>query len=305
MGSNKTITIKEKKFSLERRLSKQRCDIGLNLTYMCNNRCIFCYDSAKRTNLNNLPFSEAKNEILILKSRGINLISLRGSEPTLYPYIFELIGFIKENNLRFRMTTNARFFSYEKNAENFARMGLDNVYTSIHSANPMVHDRLTLSPGSFKQSIMGIDNLIDKGVRVETNTTILKQNVKELPEIANFLSTRFNKIYRARFSFLYTEGCDLSVKEWKKMMPSLVETRKYVTKAMGIFRKKGIYSFIEKMPICGSPKYSLDFKSEDYVIKDNIKPKKCSKCKYYIDNYCVGLSKTYIKIYGTKGIKPI
>jgi cyclic pyranopterin phosphate synthase len=304
MKHKDNLLIEKEYFSKQRIISKQPKGPGLNLTYKCNSKCIFCYDATKRTNLKDLPLDEAKIQLINLKNKGVKIVSLRGSEPTVYPYLFELIKFIKSINLRFRMTTNARFFSYEKNAENFAHMGLDNVYTSIHSANLMVHDSLTRSPGSFKQSVLGIDNLIKNGVKVETNTTILKQNVKELPDIARFLSTRFNKIHRARFSFLYTSESGLSLNEWKKMMPSLTETKPYVTKAMDVFRKKGIYSFIEKMPICGSPKYYLDFKPEDYVIKSNIKPKKCSRCIYYDDNYCVGLSKTYLDIYGTKGIVP-
>ena len=65
-----------------------------------------------------------------------------------------------------------------------------------------------------------------------------------------------------------------------------------------------LYSFMEKLPVCGAPKYHLDFKPEDYVIKANKKPLICSSCKYYNNNYCIGVSPTYLRLYGEKDLIP-
>ncbi len=282
--------------------SKRPRGQGIDLCFRCNNRCIFCYDNHKRNDISDKPLEQAKKDVLALKKKGINIISLRGSEPTIYPHIYQLVSFINNHGLKFRMTTNARIFSYVETAKKFASLGLDNVYVSLHSHKADIHDKLTQTKGSFDQTLKGIKNLLASGVRVETNTTILKQNVEDLPKITQLLS-RYG-LFRARFSFLFCEGVGLDIGWWKKLMPSIAETRESLSEAMNIFQVRGIYSFIEKLPICGAPQYYRDFKPEDYVIAANIKPEICQKCAYHKDNYCVGVSPMYLKMYGEKDLIP-
>lgn len=297
-------SVLEDNFKKIRLQSKRSRGEGINLSFKCNNNCIFCYDQLRRKQIKDKTLEQVKSEVLQLKNNEVNIISLRGSEPTIYPQILELIRFIKSQDLKFRLTSNARFFYYEEMAKTFAENGLVNVYTSLHSDKAEIHDELTRAVGSFKQTVGGIKNLLKHGVEVETNTTILKQNCKDLKKVAEFISEEFNKIARARFSFLYHQGTEGDINFWRTLVPSISEVRNEVTEAMGVFRKHGIYSFIEKLPVCGAPKYYKDFKPEDYVIRVNTKPPICASCKYFRDNYCIGVNEVYLKLYGEKDLKP-
>lgn len=277
---------------------------GIKLTFKCNNKCIFCYDNTRRKTIKDKPLDRVKSEVIRLKNMGVSLIALRGSEPTVYPHILELIRFIKKQGLNFRLSTNARLFYYEEVTKTFVQNGLAEVYISLHSSKAEVHDNLTRVTGSFKQTCNGIKNLLKYGVQVETNTTILRQNVEHLEEIAQFLSNEFNRLYRARFSFLYHLGVGADIEAWRLIMPSLSETKNNLTKAMDVLRGNNIYSFIEKLPVCGAPKYFQDFKPEDYVIRANKKPLACSSCRYYYDAYCVGISPVYLELYGDSDLTP-
>lgn len=285
-------------------LSKRYRGEGISLSYKCNNNCVFCYDQLRRKKTKDKTLEQAKSEILQLKDSGVHLIALRGSEPTIYPHLFELIRFINSQGLKFRLTTNARSFYYEDFTKAIIKMGLAQVYTSLHSHKAKVHDDLTRVEGSFKQTFEGIKNLLKHGVEVETNTTIVRQNVGHLKDIAQFFSEEFSSIYRVRFSFLYCKGVEADLKSWSLLMPSLAETRDSLTAAMDTFRENRIYSFMEKVPVCGAPKHCLDFKSEDYVIRANTKPQACFSCKYYHGDRCVGISPVYLKIHGENDLIP-
>lgn len=295
----------EEHFNRIRGGSKTPRGEGITLTYKCNNNCVFCYDHEKRKQVTDMPLEQAKSEVLRLKNKGQKVISLRGSEPTIYAHLLELLQFIKDQGLKFRLTTNARVFYYEDFTKTLTSMGLVSVYTSLHSYLPEVHDNLTRAPESFTQTSTGIKNLLKYGVEVETNTTIVKQNVNHLKDVAQFFSEEFKNLYKARFSFLYHRGVGVNLKIWSRLMPTLSETREHITEAMDTFRKNKIYSFIEKLPVCGAPKYCKDFKPEDYVIRANKKPAKCFSCKYYHNDYCVGISPIYLKLYGEKDLMPL
>ena len=47
-----------------------------------------------------------------------------------------------------------------------------------------------------------------------------------------------------------------------------------------------------------------DFKSEDYMLRVNIKPSACRPCKFYNNDKCVGISPVYLSLYGQSDLVP-
>ncbi len=285
----------------KQRLLSKGLSEKLYLTYKCNDNCIFCYDGAKRKALPDLPLEEAKSLVVKFEKEGRNLISLGGSEPTLYPYLLELIEFIKNLDLKFRMASNLRKCSDKNFAEKLVENGLVNVYTSLHGHNAVLHDKITRVNESFESRIKGMKNLMALGVKIETNTTITLLNFRYLKTIAEFIRRNFEP-FRMRFAFLW---CKANVLDNPKgIIPRIPDIRPYLKEAMDYLQTEGPYAFIEKAPICLLPEYWKDFKSEDYMLKENIKPSICRSCKFYNDDNCIGISPVYLSLYDESDLIP-
>lgn len=246
-----------------------------------------------------MPLKEAKRLVVKLKNEGQDLISFGGSEPTLYPYLFELTGFIKSLGLKFRMASNLKECSDKDFAQKLVENGLVEVYTSLHGHTAELHDKITRVSGSFQSRIEGIKNLAALGVKIETNTTIAMLNFKYLRVIAEFIWQNF-KPFAMRFSFLWCKANVLD--DPKGIIPSIPEIKPYLKEAIDYLKREGVYTFIEKAPLCLLPREL--FKSEDYMLRENIKPSICRSCKFYNDGKCVGISPVYLSLYGESDLIP-
>lgn len=293
--------LKNKERESKRKSSKGLPEHGLHLTYKCNDNCLFCYDGIKRQTLPDLSLKEAKNLVIKAKNEGKKIIALRASEPTLYPYLMELTEFISDLGLKFRITSNLKRCADKNFAQKLVDNGLVSAYTSLHGHTAQLHDKIVRTTGSFQARTQGMKNLTALGVRIETNTTITSLNFRQLKTIAEFIWLNF-KPYKMRFAFLRCKANALE--NTKNIMPRIPEIRPYLKEAVDYLKKEGPYAFIEKGPICLLPEYEKDFKSEYYMLRENIKPAACSRCRFYKDDACVGVSPTYLDLYGDSDLIP-
>lgn len=285
----------------EKRFLSKGLPRGLSPTYKCNDNCIFCYNGIKRKTVPDMPFEEAKRLVVKMKNEGQTLISLGGSEPTVYPHFLELIGFIKSLGLKFRMASNLRRCSDKNFAKKVVENGLTSIYTSLHGHNAELHDKIARINGSFQSRTEGMRNLAALGVKIETDTTITSLNFRYLKTVAEFIWQNFSP-FRIRFAFLWCKANVLD--DPKGIIPRIPEIRPYLKEAMDYLKEEGPYAFIEKAPICLLPEYWKDFKSEYYMLTENVKPSICRSCKFYSDNNCIGISPVYLSLYGEQDLIP-
>lgn len=79
----------------------------LEVTHRCNARCITCYTGAGREKDDALTLDEQKSVIQQAKQLGARTVSVSGSgEPLLCPHLFDLIDFIRLQNMQTVMFTN-------------------------------------------------------------------------------------------------------------------------------------------------------------------------------------------------------
>ena len=275
-------------------------------SYRCNNNCIFCGVHNPRFQYADLTYEQIKEKILKAKRDGIKLIEFHGGECTIYTHIIKLLKFIKNQNLKFSLTTNARMFSNENFAKSIPLQNVHSIYFSLHGPNSQINDSITRTPNSFNQTVLGIKNLQALGVKnLMSNTTIVKQNYKLLKEMAKFLIEELN-IRNMRFSLLWIEGNAL--KNYKTIVPSMEEIRPFLNDAMDYLKDFDVSVSIEWAPFCLLPKYtscimSYSKRSGESFMKSYVKSGLCNKCRFYND--CIGLHKNYIKIFGNKEIFPL
>jgi len=292
--------------------------------YQCNNRCRFCIDAHKR-DLPNKTTVQIKKEMLEARQRGATYLELIGGETTIRPDALELINFAK--NLGFQtiaMATNGRMLSYLEYARQMIRAGLTDIIFSIHGHEAKIHDYLTRAPGSFKELLKGMANFKKLGFKkIGSNTTIVKQNYRYLPQIGQFIKGQ--GIQNAEFIFVDpTSGG--AYDNFEQLVPRVSQIAPYVKRCLEIGRRNNFPHWaIRYVPLCYFEDY-LDQVSElkevetfqtEHLAPDfenfdvegsrpkvgRLKTEKCKKCRLF--DKCEGIWKEYFKHYGDNELRPI
>jgi len=292
--------------------------------YQCNNRCQFCNDANKRE-LPNKTTEQIKKEMIRARNNGTTYLELIGGETTIRPDALELVSFAK--NLGFQtiaMSTNGRMSSYLEFTKKMIKAGLTDIVFSIHGHQAKIHDDLTQSPGSFNQLLKGLNNFKKLGFKkIGSNTTIVKQNYKHLPQIGQFIYQQ--GIRNSEFIFVdpnYGGAYD----NFDKLVPRISQIAPYVKKCLDIGKKNKIPHWaIRYVPLCYFQDYldqvselrevkifktehlAPDFENFDVEgsrqVVGRVKTKKCQNCQLF--KQCEGIWKEYLKHYGDKELKPI
>ncbi len=286
-------------------------------SYECNNQCIFCIDEDKKF-FPGRSTEEVQAEIKNARKRGATYLELIGGEVTIRKDAVDLISFARDAGFEtISLTTNGRMFAYPEYTKKILNAGLTDIVFSIHGHNSELHDSLTRVPGSFEQLTKGIQNLKDLDfTRIGSNTTIVKQNYKELEKIAKFISGL--GIRNAEFIFVDpNEGA--AKNNFLKIVPRISDIIPYVKKCLDVGReKKAPHWHVRYLPLCSLADY-LDQVSEIGEVKKfqtehsapdffnpnaeesraevgRSKAKRCQSCK--LNDKCEGVWNEYIKNYG-------
>lgn len=161
--------------------------MDLALTYRCNNRCVHCYNEAARAK-NELTIGDWKQVLDGLWEIGIPHVVFTGGEPTLIPFLPDLIAHAENLGMITGLNTNGRRLSDRDYVENLVNAGLDHVQITLESHLEEIHDRITLAKGAWQETTKGIRNALRSKLFVMTNTTLLRSNCDFLQDTLNFLA---------------------------------------------------------------------------------------------------------------------
>ncbi len=294
------------------------------LGYTCNNKCIFCINWDKRE-IPASSFSKIKKEIVDAKMRGTTYLEFVGGEPSTRPDIIELVKFAKELGFDTIMTaTNGRMYSYSDFAKKMFEAGLNSLVFSIHGHTSKLHDSLTQVLGSFKQLNKGLENVkklikeLDLKVDLGSNTCIVKQNYKQLPQIGKSIWDL--GIRNSEFIFV-DPNYGAAFRNFNKLVPRISEAAPYIRKCLNIGKKNSVAHWhIRYVPLCYFQNH-LDQISElqevatfhtEHVAPDFYNPDaekgrktmgraktgRCAGCRLF--DSCEGIWREYLKHYGDK-----
>lgn len=169
--------------------------MDLALTYHCNNDCAHCYnqrslDNERNWNKKELLGEQWKAIVDQLWELGIPHIVFTGGEPTLRHDLPELIAYAQQKGQVTGLNSNARRLSDKHYVEELVKAGLDHVQITLESHDPEIHDHLVGAQGAWKQTVTGLENVLDTHLYVMTNTTLLQKNSPYLSETLDFLAQR-------------------------------------------------------------------------------------------------------------------
>ena len=265
---------------------------SLEFPYRCNNNCSFCLED-KTFSENNI------NEILDRNvSPDQNIIICTG-EPTLYKELSKLIKKLKNKPCKISLATNGRrlkYLAYTKQLEK----DVNEFLISLHAPIGKVHDKLTRTPGSFKETVTGIKVLksLHAGDKIRINFVVNKENINLMKDMLIFLK----KLDVKRLSFDTIVPINNGDKNYAQLMPPYTKIyESFVRCSDFLKRNQGYKNFkitLSGIPPCLIKDDKIPFIFYDSKEFENLKIKQisCSKCSR--KNCCKGIWKAYIKLYG-------
>lgn len=161
--------------------------MDLALTYRCNANCAHCYNARPR----NYPEigTEAWHRIIDrLWEIGVPHVCFTGGESTLRDDLPDLIAHAQSKGQIVGLLTNGRRLEDKAYMQCLVEAGLDHVQITIESYNPTIHNAMVRAEGAWQDTVSGIQNALESGLYVMTNTTLLAENAAGIGETIDFLS---------------------------------------------------------------------------------------------------------------------
>jgi MoaA/NifB/PqqE/SkfB family radical SAM enzyme len=291
--------------------------VDIKTGFSCNNNCLFCVQAHKK-HLGDRTTGEIKKDIKEARKTCEDIV-FTGGEVTIRKDILELVSYAKKLGYKtIQIQTNARMLSYLDFCKKLIRAGANEFSPAIHGPNAKIHDSLTRAHGSFEQTVKGIKNLKSLNQKVITNTVVVKQNYKKLPEIAKLLV----KLDVDQFQFAFVHPIGNAMKYCNDVVPKMSRAAPYIKKGLQVGIGAGVKVMAEAMPYCMMKGYEhyvsenfipeteiidFDYCIEDYkkarILQGKTKFRQCLKCRY--NGICEGPWKEYPEKFGNKEFKAV
>jgi len=227
----------------------KRLKIVLFTGYRCNNNCRFCIDADKR-DMPEKTTAELLRDLYAAKRKGAGIVEIIGGESTIRPDFPALVKAARRLGIKDVVAaTNGRVFADPAAARVIVKAGIGALIFSVHGPDARTHDALTRSPGSFRELTKGIGNLRALGFQnINGNTTVVKQNMRRLPDIARFYVK--NGVRNVEYIFV-DPNYGGAKNDFRRLVPRISEAAPWMRKALAIGNKAGFTEWKARyVPLC-------------------------------------------------------
>lgn len=233
------------------------------LTYNCNNGCSWCYSGSNTLSSRKVLEKDRIEPVMrLLDELDVKRTILIGGEPTIYPYLSEVLEEHRLRRIPTGMVTNGRKLANPDFCGFLKDSGIDSLTVSVLGYNAETHDRATNRHGSYTEAIKGIREASKKGIRVSTNSVITKENHLQLERIIDSLSEE--PIFSISFNAC---GPCLTEKENNNYLLNPSSTAKSFERSYQYAKSKGIkIRLVTPLPLCSFEKETRkEFKEKKIV----------------------------------------
>ena len=249
-------------------MEKKFTTLEIKANYTCNAKCDYCCISNRKAKRSMSHEEIAENVRYFHERYGISEICLSGGEPTVHENFLENLQYIHNLGLTIYLHTNAIKFSRRKFTERTAPY-IDRALVGLSFHTAALSKKITGTGATFEKRIKGIRNLLDMGVPVRTNTVIVKDNYRYLPDISRLvgsLGTR-KALFTLPFFFERHE------RQVDRFVPeSFSEIKPFLQKSIDFLAEKDIAVFLQGLPAC---------KLDEFKNFREIDPDRA-----FVDSYC-------------------
>jgi len=219
----------------------------------CNLRCHFCYFLDRIENEDHpehgfMSWEKAKEICRTLVDHyGNNSIDIQGGEPTLWPPIYDLVGFCAEIGLSPTIITNAQVLANRATAARFHNSGLRDFLVSVQGLGD-VYDEIVGRPGAHVRQMKALFNLQEVGIPFRFNTVLTRPALDQLSGIATLAVQTGAEV--VNFLGFNPFNDQQTGKRSTKNVPRYSELTQPLDEALDILASAGIEANVRYLPFC-------------------------------------------------------
>lgn len=278
----------------------------IRVLFQCNQSCRFCFVST------HLPAAGDEAVEAAIRSSGAkgHKITLSGGEPLLHPRIVHFVRLAKSVSKHpVLLQTNAIRLAQNNLARTLAEAGLEEAFVSLHGATAEVSDAVTDAPGTFEKTLLGLDALMEAGIRTQINFVLCQSNLHELKAWVTLLADRWPAAF-ANVSFV-APSTDVVPRD-HALVPRYEEVLPILAEAVELGELRGLeiggFESMCGIPLCLVPHslsrfFALSDLPPGFDAGEFIKTSACAECS--LASRCFGIRRGYVALHGERELKPI
>ena len=236
-------------WSRARRLTRRGV---LWLGLRCDVRWKFCYDElvAARDKAWMPPEQVIRALDKLRRYYGNEFVDLMGGEPTLHPQILDIVAHAACIGLRPTLITHGMRLADPRRVRDFAAAGIHDVLISVHGIGETaaaIHGR---SRNNFAKQMAALGNLRALGIPFRFNVTMIRDNLTQLPAIAELAAEQGARVvnflsFNPYFEWLQNPEIPFQVRH-SEIAPFLAD-------AIDVCTANGIEANVRYLPPCQLP----------------------------------------------------
>ena len=269
----------------------------------CNNDCSPCMLSGLKRELPPIRFERYKQLINdVIKDGKFENLILSGAEVTTFDDLDKYVQFASSFGWfkKIQIQTNGRKLSHRAYLNHLIDCGVNEFFISVHGLEE-VHDAITRRPGSYEETLAGIQHLQDLGVNFITNTVFTKENYDHIvPLMAKLSKTKSMELHLWNLF-------PMEPRDSKNLLVSIKEFLKLLSEILTVIKPSAKVLILKAFPHCLTIQTPavLDGRVPAAALPDRFWQEfnECGfgTCVYRNDcqaKDCWGLSRAYIQKYG-------
>jgi len=233
----------------ERRLTRRGV---LWLGLRCDVRCKFCYDEhLLRRDKVWISVKEAMQALDKFRHFYQNaFVDFMGGEPTLHPRVLEIVRHAAGMGLRPTIVTHGMRLADPERAEAYTRAGIHDFLVSIHGIGDTAAAIHSRGSDNFDRQRRALDNLRTLGIPFRFNVTMIRDNLTQLPAIAELAGKTGARVvnfltFNPYFEWVNDTEIDFQVRH--------SEVAPYLARAIDTCSALGIEANVRYLPPCQLP----------------------------------------------------
>lgn len=268
-------------------LSRRANHNTLLVTERCNNLCLFC-SQPPRDEEDDWLLSYGALALAAFEFDGE--IGISGGEPLLYGDAFiEFLEFVSDHSpkTKLHVLTNGRAFSNLKFTEKVAsksRLMEITFGIPLYSAKASVHDYLVGKSGAFSETVIGMINAGNSGIRMEVRFIPTQKNAIELPQVVEYISRVFSGV--VQLSIMNLEATGWAKRNWQSLQCETEEYKDALKEGLLIADIAGLNPALFNFPLCHLPVTVREYSVKSISDWKNYYPNECTNCE--LKNNCGG-----------------
>ena len=282
---------------LHRIYSAVEKDATIYMTGHCNSNCVMCPTTEEERRYGEGLPDDWLEEFIEMLPDDLTHVVVTGGEPTLrlkmFLYVMRRLA-ERFPRIETLLLSNGRSFASEKLVKKLVDFCPQHLCVAIplHGNTADLHDRITRSEGSFRQTILGLKHLMAEDIAIELRIVVTKWNCNYLTKIAELICKEFPSVHVVNFIGMETRGnCAL---KFDALYMSHEEAFAYMKSAIHQLLQNGIDVGIYNFPLCSvEPGYwSICRKS---ITPEKIRfPRECEMCS--VKGACGGFFNTTLSM---------